>query len=40
LVIEANDIGVGQSLIPARYNNPETSGLTAEIKSTGIIKLQ
>ena len=30
--VDANYMGVGESLIPAKYNNPETSGLTAEIK--------
>jgi hypothetical protein len=40
MVVDANYMGVGQSLIPARYNNPATSGLTAEIKSTGKNSLQ
>lgn len=30
--VDANYMGVGESLIPAKFNNPETSGLTAEIK--------
>lgn len=30
---DANYMGGGSSLIPAQYNNPETSNLTAEIKA-------